>query len=177
MAERTIQIPEDVELRQEGKALAVKGPKGQLTREFIHGKIKIAVKDKKLLISSEEDRRQIKAIVGTWAAIINNMILGVSKGWKCEMKLVFSHFPAKMSLKDGEFVIQNFLGERAPRSAKLFPDVSVKIDKENIIITGADKERVGLAAGKIEKVTKIVGYDRRIFQDGCFIVKHPYLEN
>ncbi len=81
-----------------------------------------------------------------------------------------------MSVKDTEFTIQNFLGERAPRSTRLAPDVNVKIDKENITITGIDKEKVGQAAGKIEGVTRIVGFDRRIFQDGCYITKKPYTE-
>jgi len=177
MPERTIEIPDGVEVSREGKTLAVKGKKGSLKRDFIHGKIKIDVKAKQIVLASQENRRKIKATLGTWEAIIKNMVIGVSRGWRCDMKLVFSHFPAKMSVKDNEFSIQNFLGERAARSAKMLEDVNIKIDKENIIISGIDKEKVGLVAGKIEHVTKIVGYDRRIFQDGCFIVKHAYPEN
>lgn len=177
MPEKTIEIPEGVEVKKEGRSLDVKGKKGSLKRDFVHGKIKIEVKEKQLIISSGEDRRKIKATMGTWVALIKNMMSGVSKGWRCDMKLVFSHFPAKMSVKDNEFSIQNFLGERSARSAKMLHGVNIKIDKENITITGIDKEKVGLIAGKIEHVTKIVGYDRRIFQDGCFIVKHAYPES
>ncbi len=177
MAERTVEIPNGIEIRKEGKTLVVRGPKGELKRDFVHGKINIELKGRQITVSSEEDRKRINAVLGTWQAHIKNMVVGVQKGWKCEMRLVFSHFPAKMSFKDSEFTIQNFLGERAPRSTRLPPGINVKIDKENITLAGSDKEIVGQAAGKIEKATKIVGYDRRIFQDGCFITKHPYAES
>lgn len=176
MNQREVEIPDGVQVTKEKRLLSVKGPKGELSREFYHRQIKLDINNKKILLSTQEDRRKTKAVLGTWASLINNMILGVSKGWRSEMKLVFSHFPAKMSMKDNEFSIQNFLGERAPRSTKLPADVNVKVDKENIIITGLDKERVGMVGGKIEGVTKIVGYDRRIFQDGCYIVKKAELQ-
>ncbi len=173
--ERLIEIPNGVSISKEGKLIVVKGPKGELKREFFSPKIKIIVEDKKVILSTEEKRRKVKAVLGTWAALIKNMAFGVSKGWKCEMKLVFSHFPAKMSCKDGEFVVQNFLGERAARSTKLPINVNVKVDKDNVTLTGIDREVVGTAASKIERVTKIVGFDRRIFQDGCFITKQTHL--
>ena len=176
MISRELEIPQGVQVSKEGKSIAVKGPKGEIKREFIQPQIKIDVQGSKVIIASQEDRRKIKALIGTWTAHIKNMCLGVTGGWRCEMKLVFAHFPAKMSMKENEFVIQNFLGERAPRSTKLPDGISVKIDKENVVITGIDKERVGIAAGKIEGVTRIVGFDKRIFQDGCFIVKPAYVE-
>ena len=173
--ERVVEAPKGVSLSMDGKLLAVKGPKGELKRQFSNRKIKVKVEANKVTLSSEESRRKTKAVLGTWAALIKNMALGVATGWKCELKLVFSHFPAKMIYKDGEFTVQNFLGERSARIVKLSSAVNVKIDKENVILTGIDKEMVGMAAGRVERVTRIVGFDRRIFQDGIFITKPTYL--
>ena len=173
---REIDIPEGIQATRDGRFLVVKGPKGELKREFFHRQINVEIKDKKILISTEEKKRKTKAVLGSWSSHMANMMAGVKKGWKCEMKLVFSHFPAKMSFKDREFTVQNFLGERAPRVTRLPADVNVKVDKENVTLTGVDKEIVGAASGKIERVTKIVGYDRRIFQDGCYITKKTHLQ-
>ncbi len=175
MITREVEVPKGVNVSKEGKSLVVKGPKGELKRKFLQPKIKIEIKENQIILTSPEERRKIKAVMGSWQAHMNNMCLGVTKGWKCEMKLVFAHFPAKMTVKDNEFVIQNFLGERAPRSTNLPKDVAVKVDKENLVITGNDKETVGIAASKIEGVTRIVGFDKRVFQDGCFIVKSAHV--
>jgi len=172
---REIELPQGVQVSKDGKFLIVKGPKGELKRKFVQPKIKIDIKDSKVILTSSESRRKIKAVMGSWASHIKNMALGVTKGWKCEMKLVFAHFPAKMTVKDSEFTVQNFLGERSPRSTKLPQDVSIKVDKENVTITGTDKETVGIAASRIEGVTRIVGFDKRIFQDGCFIVNAAHV--
>ena len=172
---REIEIPNGVQVSKDGRTIIVKGIKGELKRNFLQPKIKIDIQENKVILSSNEDRRKINSVLGAWQAHIKNMCLGASIGWKCEMKLVFAHFPAKMSIKDNEFVIQNFLGERSSRSTKLPSDVSVKVDKENLTISGVDKEQVGIAASRIEGVTRIVGFDKRVFQDGCFITQHPHL--
>src|SRR3989344_676569 len=113
MLERTVEIPDGVTVSKEKNWLVVKGPKGELKREFLNTRIKVNIKDRKVMLSTDEHRRKIKAVLGTWEALVKNMVLGVTNGWRCDLKLVFSHFPAKLSLKDNELAIQNFLGERS----------------------------------------------------------------
>ncbi len=170
---RIVEIPNGVIVEKKGNNLVVKGPKGELSRELknFHGKVEIS--GNKVTFSSESDRRRSKAIVGTLEAVLKNMVRGVTEGWECQVKVVHSHFPPKLSVKDNEVVIGNFLGERQSRKAKIVQGVSVKIDKDVLVITGVDKEKVGQVGANIEKATKITGFDRRVFQDGCYIIKKP----
>lgn len=171
--EKSLDVLDGVTVTADKKKVEAKGPKGELVREFRNPEIKIAAKDGQIVISSETDRRKAKALVGTIAAHINNMMSGVTNGWEAKMKLVYSHFPAKIEIKDNTIVIQNFLGEKKSRLLKLSPNVEVKVDKDVITITGIDKELVGQTAGSIEKLTRVTGYDRRVFQDGCYITQKP----
>ena len=63
------------------------------------------------------------------------------------------------------------MGERNPRKARIVGQTKVDIKKDEIIVTGIDKEDVGQTSANIELATKVTGYDRRIFQDGCYITQ------
>ncbi len=175
MFEKNVEIPEGVNVRVDGNNLVVSGPKGQLERVFKHHMVKLELKDNVVRVFSDSDRRKQKALVGTWAAHIRNMIGGVTKGWEARLRAVYSHFPMKLNIEGDMFVVQNFLGEKSPRTAKILPGVDVKIEKNDIIVTGIDRERVGETASNIEISTKVTGYDRRVFQDGCYLVQKTKL--
>ena len=68
-------------------------------------------------------------------------------------------------------VINNFMGEKVPRKAKILKDVNVKIENELITVSGFDIEKVGQSAANIELATKRAGFDKRIFQDCCYIIE------
>ena len=154
--------------------LTIAGPKGKLERRFYHPRISIAVKDG-VRLRTELPRKAEKAQFGTWRAHINNMVWGVTRGYEYSMKIVYSHFPIKTSVKSAdkvrEVVIENFLGERFPRRAAIMGDAEVKISGDQVIITGADVESVGQTAANIEQATRIRHFDRRVFQDGIYITK------
>ncbi len=160
----------------EDNRVYVKGKKGELNREFKHPNVRMKIGEGKIVLSSDLERRKVKAIIGTWKALLRNMFLGVNRGWKSELKLVYSHFPVKLKVEEGKLIIENFLGERNPRVLPIPQDLQVSIEKNAILVSGMDKERVGQMAARIEEITKVKGYDRRVFQDGCFITKKPYLE-
>jgi large subunit ribosomal protein L6 len=96
------------------------------------------------------------------------MVKGVSEGFEYKMKTVFSHFPIKTSVEENEFVIQNFLGERAPRKAKILEGVTVETKGEDVTVTGVDKEKVGQTVANIERATAVKYRDIRVFQDGVY---------
>ena len=166
-----IKIPEGIQITIEGKTVQVKGPKGLISKILSHPKIVMTVNGNVFKIScSQSPRRKEKALMGTFKAHIRNMIKGVSKGYECKMKTVFSHFPIKTSVEGNNLLIQNFLGERFPRRAEILKDVKVDIKGENIILSSTDKEKVGQTAANIERATKVKNRDIRVFQDGIYIV-------
>ena len=89
------------------------------------------------------------------------------------MQIHYSHFPMQVSVEDDAVVIQNFLGEKAPRRAPIRGDTDVQIDGEEIVLSGPDKEAVGQTAGEIEQLTRVPDKDTRVFQDGVYIVEKP----
>ena len=172
-----IQIPEGVDVVIEGRKVKVIGPRGEIERELWHPGLQIGI-DKSMnevVIRTENTRKKLKAIAGTFASHINNMVIGVKEGFFYRLKVVHAHFPMQVAVtKDGKGVsISNFLGERRPRIAKLMDGVKVEIrDKgSEILLTGVDKEAVGQSAANIEQTTRIKGYDPRVFQDGIYLVE------
>ncbi|RLJ06949.1 MAG: 50S ribosomal protein L6 [Candidatus Aenigmatarchaeota archaeon] len=169
--EKIVEIPEGVNIRYEKNILTVTGPKGELNREFVHPHVELKTEGGKAIVSSKDERRKNKAVVGTWAAHIKNMIIGVQKGWEAKLKLVYSHFPIKISVEGNKVKISNFLGERNSRFAQILDNTKVEIKGSEIIITGIDKEKVGQTAANIELTAKVKGFDKRVFQDGCHLVQ------
>lgn len=166
---REILIPEGVDVEIEGARIHVKGPKGELERNLSHPKILIEKKDNKIEIKCELPRKKEKALVGTFAAHIQNMIKGVKEGFVYKMKILYSHFPIKVSVKGNEIIIENFLGEKHPRKAKIFGNVKATVKGDEIILEGINREEVGQTAANIEHATRVKKRDIRVFQDGIYI--------
>lgn len=168
--ERVAEVPDGVQVTLEGDTLKVKGPLGEVERRFVHPRLKMSVADGQVKVYCELPKKKEVALVGTWVAHVKNMIKGVTSGFEYKMKLVYSHFPVKVSVKKDLLYIENFLGEKHPRVAKILPGVKVNISGDTITLTGIDKEKVGQTAANIEKATQVKGYDVRVFQDGIYIV-------
>lgn len=169
-----IPIPEGVQVSlEEGGRLKVKGPQGEVSRMLAHPRVRVELKGKHVVVSSEQPRKREKALVGTYGAHIRNMLEGVTKGFEYKMKIVYAHFPIKASVKGDTFVIENFLGEKHPRKAKILGATKVTVKGDQVVLTGPDIEEVGQTAANIERATRIKGYDPRVFQDGIYITEKP----
>ena len=171
LIEQKITIPAGVTASIDGAKVTVKGPKATLQRELSYPKINIKVEGGEVVVSSELPRVREKAMVGTFAVHIGNMVAGVTNGFEYEMKIVHSHFPIKTSVKGDVFVIENFLGERAPRKAKILGNTKIQVKGNDVLVTGNDLEKVSQTAANIERATTIKGFDSRVFQDGIYITK------
>ena len=168
---RENEIPEGVTAEYSSGILTISGPKGSISREFRHPRLKLEIKDGRIYTRCILPGKKEKALVGTWWAHIRNMITGVTKGFQYRLKAVHSHFPMMMKYdkKTHIFSISNFLGEKSDRKAKLSENVEVKIDGDHVILTGIDIEKLGQCAANIERATKVRGFDIRVFQDGIYI--------
>lgn len=165
----TIQVPADVEVSLEGRKITVKGPKGTLTRDFSHEPVSIELNGKLVKTWAEWPRKKESALVGTVNSHIQNMITGVTKGFTYKLKIVFSHFPISVKLKEKTVLVENFTGERSPRKSKIIGDVKVKIQGEDIIVQGISLEDVSQTAANVEQATKVKRKDPRIFLDGLYV--------
>jgi len=165
----SVQIPDGVEASLESKRLTVKGPRGTLVRDFSFAPVSIQLEGKSICIRSQWPRKRETSLVGTLRSHIQNMIIGVRDGFTYKVKIVFSHFPISVKLKDRVVLIENFTGERNPRKAKILGDVQVKIQGEDVLVQGIDLEKVSQTAANIEQATKVKRKDPRIFLDGLYV--------
>jgi len=165
-----IPIPDGITVTVD-EAVTVKGSKGTLTRNFNNKKtIIIKVEEDKVVVEANFPKKKEKAMLGTIRSHINNMIIGLTDGFTYKMKIVYAHFPMTVKKAGNKVTIENFLGERHPRSAKIVGDADVQIKGDEIIVSGINKEHVGQTMANMEQATKIKGRDPRVFQDGIYLV-------
>ena len=173
VVEEKIEIPSGVKAALQAHILTISAKDKKVTRRLWHPRLKLSLSGNVVSVSSELPSRREKALVGTFAAHIRNMIVGVTEGFRCEMKMVYSHFPMKLIVKDKDFVIENFLGEKFPRKARIMGESQVEVKGDAVVVSGHSIEDVGQTAANIERATKIRNFDPRVFQDGVYIDVKP----
>ena len=100
---------------------------------------------------------------------MGNSIKGVTNGFTYKLKIVYSHFPISVKVKNNIVSIENFTGERSPRIAKIVGNTTVIVTGDDVITSGISIEAVSQTAANIQKATKIKNKDPRVFLDGIFV--------
>ncbi|MCS7122141.1 MAG: 50S ribosomal protein L6 [Archaeoglobaceae archaeon] len=177
--ERVVKIPSDVSVVVEGDdvkgyLIKAKGPLGENSRVLKFREIYIEKFNNLIKIYSNNTKRRYRAMIGTFAGHLENLIKGVKDGFEYRLKIVYSHFPIKVKVEKDEVIIENFLGETVPRKAKIVGKTKVEVKGQEVIVKSVDIEDAGQTAANIEKATKIKRKDPRVFQDGIYIVKKPW---
>lgn len=167
---REIEIPQGIEAEIEGNVLKIKGREGEIQKKFNTKNIEFEKKDGKIVIGSKKATKKEKKLINTIFSHMKNMISGVQEKFEYRLKAVFSHFPINVEVKDREVLIKNFLGEKAPRKTRIPEGVEIEVNKDIIKVRSPDKELAGQVAANFETATKIRKRDKRIFQDGIFII-------
>ena len=169
-----IELPEGVSANIDGDDVTLSKNGSSISRTFRNSRISIISVDGKIQVFCDLPRRKHKALAGTWAAHLKNMVRGINSGFEYRLKAVYSHFPMTLKVDGNIMTITNLFGEKVPRSANLPwtpSEVQVRVEnKVDVIVTGADREKVGQTAANIERACKIRKRDRRVFQDGIYIV-------
>jgi len=173
MPRTELEIPDDVSAEMDHLELTIEGSNGRVTRRLWYPDVSVTVEDGSVAIESDEDDAKTMSTLGTFESHVRNMIHGVSEGWEYEMEVFYSHFPMQVDVEGDEVVIENFLGERAPRRTEIHGDTDVQVDEETITLRGPDVEAVGQTAADIEQLTRVQDKDVRVFQDGVYITQKP----
>lgn len=116
-------------------------------------------------------RKQL-ACLRTVCSHIDNMIVGVTRGFLYKMRFVYSHFPINVTQGGENVEIRNFLGEKRVRKVKLLPGVSYVRSadvKDEIQLSGNDIANVSLTAAQIQQSTNVRKKDLRKFLDGIYV--------
>ncbi|WP_456474529.1 50S ribosomal protein L6 [Candidatus Pyrohabitans sp.] len=171
LVKEVVEIPEGVDVELLGENVVVRGPKGELQKRLTYPGIRLYKEDGSVTIEARFPKRRQRAMVGTFASHIRNMIKGVTQGFTYRMKVVYSHFPITVKVQGREIVVENFLGEKVPRKTEIFGDCTVKVSGQEITVEGINKEEVGQTVARIEQLTRVRKRDPRVFQDGIYLVE------
>ncbi|QGN06017.1 50S ribosomal protein L6 [Halorhabdus sp. CBA1104] len=173
MPRTELQLPDEVSAEVDHLELTVEGPEGSVTRRLWYPDVTVDVEDETIVIESTEDDAETMSTLGTFESHVRNMFHGVTEGWTYEMEVFYSHFPMQVRAESEEVVIENFLGEKAPRRTPIHGETDVEIDEEQITLRGPSIEDVGQTAADIEQLTRVTDKDVRVFQDGVYITDKP----
>eukprot|EP00249_Psilotum_nudum_P030380 c42957_g1_i1 orf=294-866(+) len=176
LASQTMDIPKDVTVEIKAKQIRVKGPRGTLTRNFKHLNLDFQiVEDRtKLKVDAWFGSRKTMAAIRTAISHVQNLISGVTRGYRYKMRFVYAHFPinASISSEKDNIEIRNFLGEKRVRKVDMLQGVTVTRSekvKDELIVEGNDIELVSRSCALINQKCHVKKKDIRKFLDGIYV--------
>lgn len=149
IGKKAIQLPKGVEVKKDGNAILVKGPKGTLTTQLVTG-IGVAVENNVVTFTRADEEKKTRAYHGLIRALVANNVRGVTEGFKRELDIVGVGYRAEV--KGREVVFQ--LGYSHPVRFAIPEGIDVAVDAKtgHITITGTDKQKVGQTAAEIRSL-------------------------
>ncbi|MFN9393576.1 MAG: 50S ribosomal protein L6 [Flavobacteriales bacterium] len=147
-----VRIAKGVEVSLENRTIRVKGPKGELT-QIIDPLISVSVEDGQITLTRSSDHRDARSKHGLYRALINNMVVGVSEGWKKELVMIGVGYRAKTTGQQLELS----LGFSHPIVFELPGEIKVtskaeKGENPSILLESCDKQLIGQVAAKIRSL-------------------------
>ncbi|KNZ69466.1 50S ribosomal protein L6 [Thermincola ferriacetica] len=141
-------IPQGVEVKVDGNVVTVKGPKGQLVKEF-HKDMLITVEDNKIVVQRPSNEKVHRSLHGLTRTLVSNMVDGVTKGFQKELELSGVGYRAA---KQGNKLVLT-VGYSHPVEMEPQNGIEIEVPAANrIVVKGIDKETVGAFAAKIRSV-------------------------
>ena len=169
--EKKIDLPKDITAEVSGSTVSVKGMGKEAKRQLKANGISFRQENNSIVVVGKPASRKINALINTIASHINNMVSGLDKDYVYKLTVVYSHFPMNVTVKGRIVEIKNFVGEKKPRNAKIVEGTTVTIKGKEVVVKSHNKEAAGQTAANLENATKVRGKDKRIYQDGIFIVE------
>lgn len=149
-----IAIPAGVTVTHKDDVVTVKGPKGELS-QYVNPLITVTINPGEVIVSRSSDEKQERAFHGLYRALINNMVVGVSEGYKKELELVGVGF----RVSNTGNVMELALGFTHPIFMVLPPEIKVETKTERnknplITLESCDKQLLGAVCAKIRSFRK-----------------------
>ena len=145
---KVIVLPASVEITNNDNVVTVKGPKGELTREFSKD-IEIRVEGTEVTLHRPNDSKEMKTIHGTTRALLNNMVVGVSEGFKKELEMRGVGYRAQ--LQGSKLVLA--VGKSHPDEVEAPEGIAFELpNPTTIVVSGISKEVVGQTAAYVRSL-------------------------
>jgi len=182
----TLDVPEGVKVSIKSRLVTVEGPRGKLSKNLSHLAVNFSHPKKDVInIELHHGARKNVATLRTVRTLINNLIIGVTKGFKYKMRYVYAHFPINVNLDKNnetglwEVEIRNFIGEKIVRRVVMQPGVEVEVSKnvkDELQLSGNSLENVSQSAADIQQICRVRNKDIRKFLDGLYVSEKGNIE-
>lgn len=154
IGKQPIEVPLDVQVKIDGGFIVVKGSKGEISRK-LHERIAVSREGNLILVSPKDSSKEARALWGTFRSLIGSMVKGVRDGF--EKILVYEGIGFKSEVKNDSSVesgkvLELNVGFTHSIKVAAPKGIDFKVEKNQIIVAGADKELVGQTAANIRKV-------------------------
>lgn len=144
VGKKPITIPEGVDVVLEGDSVVAKGPKGELRRQ-IHPNVKVDIDGRTVTVTRLDESKESMSLQGLSRVLVDNMLTGVSSGFQKVLEIVGVGYRAEMK---GRTAVLN-LGYSHPVEFPLPDGIDATIDRGKMVVSGIDKELLGLTCAKI----------------------------
>jgi large subunit ribosomal protein L6 len=169
---RSVQIPQGTEIELTSGKLVVKKNGKTITKKIpFSNKLSIKKEGNEVKIDCKKPTRRESALAGTTEAHVRNAIDGLENEYIYRLEICNVHFPMTVKIEGKKLMIKNFLGEKLDRIANILEEVDAKIQGNIVELKSSNKDAVGQSAANIELATKVRNRDRRVFQDGIYLIE------
>ena len=156
-------------MTQKRHMLEFRGPLGKTYQSFRSIPVNVKVTDGSIVLDATGFRKRDYSILHTARSLVRNICEGLVSGYTIRMKVVFAHFPITVKVNGEKILVENFQGERAPRTAKVVGDTKVMPKGEDVVLTGYVWTHITQTAANIELKTRVKNKDHRVFLDGIYV--------
>lgn len=166
IGKKPVTLPEGVTASLDGKVLTIKGKNGEESMS-VHHAVDVKISEGEITVEKLRNAKIGQAMWGTTQRLIENMVVGVTEGFK--KTLILDGVGFRMALKGQQ--VDLALGFSHPVLIDIPEGIKVEIDKMNFIVTGADKQKVGQFAAEIRSLKPVEPYKGKGFRYDDEIVR------
>merc|ERR1719310_127428 len=168
----TVTIPDGITATIKKGYIVIKGPRGTLEKDLSHLPIDLKLDGNTITVERWFVSGKAPASIRTACSHIENLIVGVTKGFQYKMRFVYAHFPINVTINKDAVEIRNFLGEKVVRVVNALPGVKVTRSsdvKDEIVLEGNSIDNVSRTAALIQQICAVKRKDIRKFLDGIYV--------